>query len=80
MSNLKLIETQKTRVHTSVVETLERALVEARAGRLTGVAIAACTVDEAAWTGYSACLNRVLVIGAMDLVRHRMLEGLVRAE
>ena len=73
MSNLKLVETQKTRVHADVVEKLERALEEARAGRLTGVAIAGCTTDDAAWTVHSSSLNRAVVLGALSVVQHDML-------
>ena len=73
---IKAIETQKTVAIASVVETLRAALERAEDGELTGVMLAATTVDGAAYTAYSTRLDSHGLISAIEIAKHRMIAGM----
>lgn len=57
-----------------IVERLERLLVDARNGRLTGVAYAALTTDNKVATSFATSDDgsKFTLLGTLDHLRHRM--------
>lgn len=55
----------------TVVELLEDALVEAKAGRVNAIAIAVLRPNGTGNTATSACANALALLGAIDVLHQR---------
>jgi len=59
----------------NIIELLEYALVEARAGRLSSIAIATVDRDGCTESAHSAPPSYGLLIGAVARLQHRLIEA-----
>lgn len=71
-SEIVNLVTRKTAVHDSVIETLEEALKEARAGDITCIALAFVRPSGAINTSVSATDNVGALLGALALAQFRL--------
>lgn len=72
-ADLKVIHPEP--VGEDVVKILEEALVEARAGNISMAAIAMVARDGSSWTMRSKVHSFVSLLGAVELVKHRILKA-----
>lgn len=75
---LKLItqtESWKTEVQVDVVERLRELVAMAEAEEIQGIAYSAATIDNMTLTGFTKNNAQNAIIGGLERVKHRMLQG-----
>jgi hypothetical protein len=67
------IQTAQDEITLDVINRLEKALVKARAGEFSGIAIAAAYKDGNSYTSLSRMTNRHVVIAAVAICQHDLI-------
>lgn len=73
---LHVLQTYRDKVKQSVVETLEAALQQAKDGDIVAVGVAILRPNGAANAGFSDSDNCVGLLGAVEILRNRVLKGI----
>lgn len=75
MGEVVVLETERATCRASVVERLEEALEAAREGKIVAVGIAGVAPDGGGICSQSDCENVTTLIGAVEILRARMLRS-----